>query len=140
MGQISEFEVSISLNKAVKDALTILLFSPEILLFEKGNGRIYIAVSNALLLSGFVVTLAVLGRVAVHDAFPYYTVGTLAKISVFGRLDAVHSALWVLLGYFKGGLLLNACKDYFNSAGNTFKFVHKDDKSSGQSNCAGDWN
>ncbi len=116
-GNVKEFSVpvvSVSFMKVLGDTALILVFSPEILLFEKRE-KGYIIISNTVLLIAFFVTMAVLGNVATAENFPYYMAGTLAKISVFSRLDAVHSALWVLMGYFKGCLLLNGVKEEFKS-------------------------
>ncbi len=138
--QFSNPQFSLNIIKVIKDFLIILIFSPEILFFERKRGKSYIIVSNLLLILAVFITILVLGRVASETAYPYYTAGTIAKISVFSRLDAVHSALWVMLGYFKGGLLLNACKDYFTFADTSFKLLHKNCKSSGQGDCSGDRN
>ncbi len=140
ISQFSAIEYSVSIEKLLSDALKILVFSPEILLLPKKTGKKFIVISNTALGICFLITVSVLGRVATTEIFPYYTVGTLAKISVFSRLDAVHSALWVLMGYFKGALLLNACKTNTFTANTFADLLHKDHKSAGQSHCAGNRN
>jgi len=111
-GNIKQFtipEVSFDFKKVMYDAVTITAFSPEILIVKKVPQ--YILISNMALGVAFLLTTSVLGSVSVTDPYPFYTVGTLAKISVFSRLDAVHSALWVMMGYFKGALLLNSARE-----------------------------
>lgn len=114
-------------GEVLRIAVSLTARSPEILLFAvllpnlpKNGGRkrgvLYYLLLSSLVLEIIVFLIsAVLGQLAEGEAFPFYTVGTLAKISIFQRLDAVHMSIWVLTAFIRMGLYLWAAVEMFQS-------------------------
>ena len=114
-------------GEVLRIAVNLTARSPEILLFAvllpnlgKNGGRtrgaLYYLLLSSLILEIIVFLIsAVLGQLAEGEAFPFYTVGTLAKISIFQRLDAVHMSIWVLTAFVRMGLFLWAAVELFQS-------------------------
>ena len=114
-------------GEVLRIAVNLTARSPEILLFavllpnlgkdaKKKRGAIYYLLLSSLLLEIIVFLIsAVLGQLAEGEAFPFYTVGSLAKISIFQRLDAVHMSIWVLTAFVRMGLFLWAAVELFQS-------------------------
>ncbi len=114
-------------GEVLRIAVNLTARSPEILLFaillpnlgkNRGvkRGAIYYLLLSSLILEVIVFLIsAVLGQLAQEEAFPFYTVGTLAKISIFQRLDAVHMSVWVLTAFIRTGLYLWAAVELFQS-------------------------
>lgn len=57
-----------------------------------------------ILVSVFIV--GVLGQLGVAQPFPFYTLTSMAELSIFRRLDSLHVSIWVLMGYVKTALFL----------------------------------
>ncbi|MBC8569517.1 GerAB/ArcD/ProY family transporter [Zongyangia hominis] len=53
-----------------------------------------------------VLIVGVLGQLGITQPFPFYTLTSMAEISIFQRLDSLHVSIWVLMGYVKTALFL----------------------------------
>lgn len=118
--QIEKVAFSFSFSEVLKNSFKIVASSPEILLFSmlrnnvksniKKGSYAYILGSNLILAVATVITVLVLSRAVNYENYPYYAVSTLAKISVFERLDAIHMAIWVLIGFIRASIFTNLVK------------------------------
>ncbi|MBC8584682.1 spore germination protein [Youxingia wuxianensis] len=83
------------------EILLFLLLVPTI----RGNGKkayiIWIILGAAMyeILSFF--TLTSLGEYSATRLFPFYTAASVAKLSIFGRLDLLHIAVWVFVAFIR---------------------------------------
>lgn len=54
----------------------------------------------------FFFACAVMGNFASTQLFPFHTLASLAEFSVFSRLDAVFTSVWIMCAFIKAGLLI----------------------------------
>ena len=103
----------------VKNALRFSSNSSEIVLLlalsQKVNGKctkpVYGALGISMASSLFVMSMAigVLGGYISTQPFPVYALSQMANIQNFGRLDAVHTAVWILAAFLKLACLIYSC-------------------------------
>ena len=67
----------------------------------------------SLLLQEFVTFLisASLGELAAGRAFPLFTLTTVARVSVFQRMDALHLGVWVAVSFLRVAVNFRACRE-----------------------------
>ena len=77
---------------------------------KKGFGWYLLA---SLLLQEFVTFLisASLGELAAGRAFPLFTLTTVARVSVFQRMDALHLGVWVAVSFLRVAVNFRACRE-----------------------------
>ena len=114
-------------GEVLRMAIHLTARSPEILLFAvllpnvgssggRKRGVFYYLLLSSLILEIIVFLIsAVLGQLGEGEAFPFYMVGTLAKISIFQRLDAIQMSLWVLMAFIRMGIFLWTAVELFQS-------------------------
>lgn len=112
-------------GEVLRIAVSLTARSPEIWLFavltpylsEDGHRKrgvfYYLLFSSLLLEIAVFLISAVLGVLGEGEAFPFYTVGTLAKISILQRLDAVHMSVWIFVSFIRTGIFLWAAAELF---------------------------
>ncbi len=118
-GNIENYEIyKISTENLLYETIKIIILSPEILLFIalkenlsdekacKKGAYLYILISTLILSSISLITTFTLGKTAFTERFPYYTVNTLAKISVFQRLDALYMSSFIFSGIIRSSIYL----------------------------------
>ena len=54
----------------------------------------------------FFFACAVMGNFASTQLFPFHTLASLAEFSMFSRLDAVFTSVWIMCAFIKAGLLI----------------------------------
>ena len=47
-----------------------------------------------------------MGNFASTQLFPFHTLASLAEFSMFSRLDAVFTSVWIMCAFIKAGLLI----------------------------------
>ena len=76
----------------------------------KGNvkkGFFIWLISQAFLMAVmFFFACAVMGNFASTQLFPFHTLASLAEFSMFSRLDAVFTSVWIMCAFIKAGLLI----------------------------------
>lgn len=78
----------------------------------KGFGWYLAAVGLMMELVGFFVS-TVLGELAVSEAYPFFMLTTVAQISIFQRMDALHVAIWVMVSFLRVAVFLWIMREQF---------------------------
>ncbi len=105
-----------SLSVIIEGAWKIFARSSTVYLFvllvpyvkeKKGKSFIWylIAVGIMMEVVSFLVT-AVLGELGVTEAYPFFMLTTIAQISIFQRMDALHVSIWVMVCFLRVTLFL----------------------------------
>lgn len=76
----------------------------------KGNVKkgffIWLISQTFLMAVMFFFACAVMGNFASTQLFPFHTLASLAEFSMFSRLDAVFTSVWIMCAFIKAGLLI----------------------------------
>ena len=76
----------------------------------KGNVKkgffIWLISQTFLMAVMFFFACAVMGNFASTQLFPFHTLASLAEFSMFSRLDAVFTSVWIMCVFIKAGLLI----------------------------------
>lgn len=87
--------------------LAALFFLMPHIIGKIGKGMVaWDAMFTAQLILVSVFIVGVLGQLGITQPFPFYTLASVAEISIFQRLDALHVSIWVLMGYIKTALFI----------------------------------
>ena len=76
----------------------------------KGNVKkgffIWLISQTFLMAVMFFFACAVMGNFASTQLFPFHTLASIAEFSMFSRLDAVFTSVWIMCAFIKAGLLI----------------------------------
>lgn len=66
----------------------------------------------------------VMGNFATTQLFPFHTMASLAEFSMFTRLDAIFTGVWIMCAFIKAGLLIYLQSEILTTYFGRFKRVH----------------
>ncbi len=72
----------------------------------------------------FFFACTVMGNFASTQLFPFHTLASLAEFSMFTRLDAVFTGVWIMCAFIKAGLLMFLQTDILTTYFGQFKRMH----------------
>lgn len=72
----------------------------------------------------FFFACTVMGNFASTQLFPFHTLASLAEFSMFTRLDAVFTSVWIMCAFIKAGLLIFLQTDILTTYFGKFKRVY----------------
>ncbi|MGI5893265.1 MAG: GerAB/ArcD/ProY family transporter [Candidatus Merdivicinus sp.] len=90
-----------------------LLLCPKIRSHVKRGFIWYLAAVGILMETVAFFVSAVLGELAVREAYPFFMLTTIAQISIFQRMDALHVTIWVLVCLVRVAIFLWLMKEQF---------------------------
>lgn len=67
---------------------------------------IWLILQTLLMAVMFFFACTVMGNFASTQLFPFHTLASLAEFSMFSRLDAVFTSVWIMCAFIKAGLLI----------------------------------
>lgn len=67
---------------------------------------IWLILQTILMAIMFFFATAVMGNFASTQLFPFHTLASIAEFSIFDRLDAIITSVWILCAFIKAGLLI----------------------------------
>ena len=72
----------------------------------------------------FFFAATVMGNYAGTQLFPFHTMASLAEFSMFSRLDAIFTSVWIMCAFIKAGLLIFLQTEILTTYFSKFKRVH----------------
>ena len=97
-------------------AFLFALLAPQVRGNGAGKGFVYYLLATLVLQEAVTFLISsVLGDLAASKAFPLFTLTTIARISVFQRMDAVHLGIWVAISFLRVSVSLWACRELLQS-------------------------
>lgn len=104
-----------SLAKSNELTLFVLLL-PQIRSGQKRTAAGFLLLSLGFVESMIFFVLSVLGDYGLIQTFPYYSLASVADISIFQRLDSLHMMLWVIVAFVRITLMAIVCKACLQTA------------------------
>ncbi len=72
----------------------------------------------------FFFATTVMGNFASTQLFPFHTMASLAEFSMFTRLDAIFTGVWIMCAFIKAGLLIYLQAEILTTYFGKFKRIH----------------
>lgn len=112
-----------SVGQTVEYAI-IALMLPRVTGKAKKGFFIWLISQTFLMAVMFFFTSAVMGNYALTQLFPFHTLASLAEFSMFSRLDAIFTSMWIMCAFIKASLLIYLQADLLTICFGRFKRVH----------------
>ena len=84
----------------------IALMAPRVTGKYRKGYYIFLFSQVALMAVMFFFACTVMGNFASTQLFPFHTMASLAEFSMFSRLDAIFTGVWIMCAFIKAGLLI----------------------------------
>ena len=94
-----------SVGQTVEYAIIVLCL-PKVTGNIKKGFWVWLILQTALMATMFFFATAVMGNFTSTQLFPFHTLASLAEFSMFDRLDAIFTSVWILCAFIKAGLLI----------------------------------
>ena len=94
-----------SVGQTVEYAI-IALVLPRVTGNVKKGFFIWLISQTFLMALMFFFACTVMGNFATTQLFPFHTLASLAEFSMFSRLDAIFTSVWIMCAFIKAGLLI----------------------------------
>ena len=94
-----------SVGQTVEYAIIVLCL-PKVTGNMKKGFLVWLVLQTALMATMFFFAAAVMGNFTTTQLFPFHTLASLAEFSMFDRLDAIFTSVWILCAFIKAGLLI----------------------------------
>lgn len=102
----------------------IALMAPRVTGKYRKGYYIFLFSQVALMAVMFFFACTVMGNFASTQLFPFHTMASLAEFSVFSRLDAIFTGVWIMCAFIKAGLLVFLQAEILSIYFGKFKRVH----------------
>jgi spore germination protein KB len=102
----------------------IALLSPRVIGNKRKGYYIWLFSQISLMAVMFFFAGTVMGNFASTQLFPFHTLASLAEFSMFTRLDAIFTSVWIMCAFIKAGLLIFLQTDLLTTYFGKFKRVH----------------
>ena len=102
----------------------IALLLPKVSGNHKKGYYIWLFSQIALMAIMFFFATTVMGNFASTQLFPFHTMASLAEFSMFTRLDAIFTSVWIMCAFIKAGLLIFLQTDILTEYFGRFKRLH----------------
>ena len=94
-----------SVGQTVEYAIIVLCL-PKVTGNMKKGFLIWLVLQTTLMATMFFFAATVMGNFTTTQLFPFHTLASLAEFSMFDRLDAIFTSVWILCAFIKAGLLI----------------------------------
>ena len=112
-----------SVGQTVEYAI-IALALPRVTGNVKKGFFIWLISQTFLMAVMFFFACTVMGNFASTQLFPFHTMASLAEFSMFTRLDAIFTGVWIMCAFIKAGLLIYLQTEILSTYFGKFKKVH----------------
>lgn len=112
-----------SVGQTVEYAI-IALMLPRVTGNVKKGFFLWLISQTLLMAVMFFFATAVMGNYASTQLFPFHTMASLAEFSMFSRLDAIFTGVWIMCAFIKAGLLIFLQTDILKTYFGKFKRTH----------------
>ncbi len=102
----------------------IALMAPRVTGKYRKGYYIWLFSQVALMAVMFFFACTVMGNFASTQLFPFHTMASLAEFSMFTRLDAIFTGVWIMCAFIKAGLLVFLQAEILSTYFGKFKRVH----------------
>ena len=102
----------------------IALMAPRVTGKYRKGYYIFLFSQVALMAVMFFFACTVMGNFASTQLFPFHTMASLAEFSMFSRLDAIFTGVWIMCAFIKAGLLVFLQAEILSIYFGKFKRVH----------------
>ncbi len=102
----------------------IALLLPRVNGNHKKGYYIWLFSQISLMAVMFFFATTVMGNFASTQLFPFHTMASLAEFSMFTRLDAIFTSVWIMCAFIKAGLLIFLQTDILTTYFGRFKRMH----------------
>ncbi len=102
----------------------IALMAPRVTGKYRKGYYIFLFSQVALMAVMFFFACTVMGNFASTQLFPFHTMASLAEFSMFSRLDAIFTGVWIMCAFIKAGLLIFLQAEILSIYFGKFKRVH----------------
>ncbi len=85
---------------------------------------IWLLAQVSLMAIMFFFACTVMGNFASTQLFPFHTMASLAEFSMFTRLDAIFTGVWIMCAFIKAGLLIYLQTEILSTYFGKFKKIH----------------
>ncbi|MBQ8766829.1 MAG: GerAB/ArcD/ProY family transporter [Clostridia bacterium] len=112
-----------SVGQTVEYAI-IALMLPRVTGNMKKGFFLWLISQTLLMAVMFFFATAVMGNFASTQLFPFHTMASLAEFSMFTRLDAIFTSVWIMCAFIKAGLLIFLQAEILATYFSKFKRIH----------------
>lgn len=112
-----------SIGQTVEYGIIALMFPWVTGKYRKGY-YIWLFSQVSLMALMFFFACTIMGNYASTQLFPFHTMASLAEFSMFTRLDAIFTGVWIMCAFIKAGLLIYLQAEILTAYFGKFKRVH----------------
>ncbi len=102
----------------------IALMLPRVTGNVKKGFFLWLISQTVLMAVMFFFACTVMGNFASTQLFPFHTMASVAEFSMFSRLDAIFTGVWIMCAFIKAGLLIFLQTDILTTYFGRFKRIH----------------
>lgn len=123
-GVMSVVKVSVdAVGQTVEYGIVALMMPRVTGKYRKGY-YIWLFSQVSLMALMFFFATTVMGNFASTQLFPFHTMASLAEFSMFTRLDAIFTGVWIMCAFIKAGLLIYLQAEILTTYFGKFKRIH----------------